>query len=464
MLTNQRNALRLGGGLLAVAFLTWLCWALMGWWALVWTPLIALVIGLGLLIWAATRAPHVSEPIAEDPERPVDEAPEFHRCPISDHRLTSLSPDYRFFFGATVHWRPLWPGHDVLQANPAGIATGLILDRARSVTAAHAPEEYDLTRQKLTADLGVVLRDPDGRLEVWAEDISLSLPQRDMERIHSLADLRKDEDVWQRERDLERSKREYLGDDVLRDPGRAVVWWLSRDFDGIDDAARRIGLLAKLSAAANGEAIPDLYRNLADDDIDRRPYPVRVDAQPSAHVNSFSSVGGESGTDTSTSSFGTLFDIGRQHEDSAPREPIRNQRPLDHATALLDFLQAGRDDADHEMLVDRITRVLDAQGRRNLAADIREHYGVPGFDPSTDAEPCDAAASETSDRSTPAEAGSPADTNPTVLWEADGSGDENDIAGSAADPISDPPMYTDQNPVDDHIWRNHDPDRNMDED
>ncbi len=70
------------------------------------------------------------------------------------------------------------------------------------------------------------------------------------------------EDVWERERDHERRKRAYLGDDVLQSTGSAVVWWLAQHDNDVEGAVRLIGALAELSAAANDAEVPELFRYL----------------------------------------------------------------------------------------------------------------------------------------------------------------------------------------------------------
>ena len=75
--------------------------------------------------------------------------------------------------------------------------------------------------------LGVVQHDRSGRIEVWADQVRRSLPETDVQRLHALSDVRKDQAVWEHQRRFECDKREYLTEDVLRSTGTALVWWLS---------------------------------------------------------------------------------------------------------------------------------------------------------------------------------------------------------------------------------------------
>jgi hypothetical protein len=77
-----------------------------------------------------------------------------------------------------------------------------------------------------------------------------------------LNDLRKDEEVWEHERQHERNKRHYLGDDVLKSAGSAVVWWLARHENEIERAVDMIGPLAQIAAAAKDEEVPELFQHL----------------------------------------------------------------------------------------------------------------------------------------------------------------------------------------------------------
>src|SRR5690606_13970414 len=67
-------------------------------------------------------------------------------------------------------------------------------------------------------------------------------------------------------RKYECDRREYLGKDVLKDTGSAVVWWLAKHDDQVKQAVDEIGPLAQLSSAANDRDVPERYRHMV-------PYP-----------------------------------------------------------------------------------------------------------------------------------------------------------------------------------------------
>jgi hypothetical protein len=84
-----------------------------------------------------------------------------------------------------------------------------------------------------------------------AESVRLQLPPEDQKRLDELATLRKEEGLWEYQRRYQVSKRDYLRTDVLKDPGSAVVWWLAKHEDDLEQVATNIDLLTKLAHAAS---------------------------------------------------------------------------------------------------------------------------------------------------------------------------------------------------------------------
>ncbi|HEV2634234.1 MAG TPA: hypothetical protein VGX23_03745 [Actinocrinis sp.] len=187
--------------------------------------------------------------------------------PVANIPVPSGAPDYDFLFSATVRWRLLTSGNQSRRpvnahANPAALAINTILARARQATAAELPGESALAQHRLGTVLGVVEPDPTGQVEAWATNIVLTLSDDDLQRQRKIADLRKDEAIWEHEREYERSRRTYLSEDVLRTTGSAVVWLLAKKDDAIERTVELIGPLAQLTAAANDREVPDLFRHL----------------------------------------------------------------------------------------------------------------------------------------------------------------------------------------------------------
>ncbi|MFF2819009.1 hypothetical protein ACFVT9_26225 [Kitasatospora cineracea] len=231
----------------------------------------AVLVGLvGLLM--TTRTPRSEAPEASDlrsapqwaaePEPPT-ELP-FREVSLRNVPLPSALPDYDFRLSATVLWRPTRPLSSTVHADPAGLATEAILVRARQVSMNEHPGRPELLALRLTGLLGGLEYDGGGSLSAMANRITVDLADGDGERLEKMAALRKAEEVWEQQRQYERSRREYLGGDVLKTPGSAVVWWLARHEEDVEQAVQLIGPLAVLAAAANDSEVPEVFRRYVD--------------------------------------------------------------------------------------------------------------------------------------------------------------------------------------------------------
>ncbi|QSS92884.1 hypothetical protein [Streptomyces sp. M54] len=215
-----------------------------------------------LIVMTVSRGerPPAEQQELEEPEPPAEEP--YQETRVVDAALPSATDGYDFLFSATVWWRPapdsVVPGDAV---SPA-LAESSVLSRALEVVRHEEPRRSSFARYLLEGELCVPLRDRSGRVEAMAADVTLTLAPADRDRLRKLSDLRKDEEVWEHEREHERNKRRYLGDDVLKSPGSAVVWWLARHEDEIEKAVDMIGPLAQVSAAANDAEVPELFRHL----------------------------------------------------------------------------------------------------------------------------------------------------------------------------------------------------------
>ncbi|EWC64226.1 hypothetical protein UO65_0431 [Actinokineospora spheciospongiae] len=220
----------------------------------VWIPLLAVgliaagVIGRRLYEqWTLSVRPHrepLREPIPEPAPQPVVED-----VVVEGVQLRSAAPDYRFTFSCRVHWHSLVPG------THGDRAIRSILDRAARVTASIRPEELDAAARAVTAE--VEARRPDGHgVGTWASEVVLALPEEDARRLARMAELRKDEELWDRERAQERNMRRYLTDDVFETPGSAVAWWLAGHRAEPVQTLDLAPTLARLSAIIRGELEP----------------------------------------------------------------------------------------------------------------------------------------------------------------------------------------------------------------
>lgn len=259
--------------------------------------------------------------------------------------LPSNREDYYFLFSAVVVWSLMRPSVDGPEFNAAAVAVDAVLKRAREVTQQRDPGNASFVRHELASALSEMQADATGHLKAMAESVQLGLPDHDEQRLNKLAAVRKDEAIWQHERKYEQSKREYLGEDVLKDPGSAVVWWLARNNDHVEKTVQDIGLLAQLSSAANNTDIPAVFQQLA-----------RVQTADPAHLSL-------NGSDTPQSA---------QTEKSA----------ADHFDAFLRAMDLMEGNPERVLFARRVADLAAKHGRPQIAEEMAHR-----FDTSEDAKP-----------------------------------------------------------------------------
>ncbi|WP_425428824.1 hypothetical protein [Streptomyces sparsogenes] len=259
-----------------------------------------------------------------------------------DAALPSAADGYDFLFSATVWWRPVPDHPDRSDGASPALAVSSILSRALQVVHREEPGRASFARYLLEGELAVPLPDRGGRVKALAADVTLTLAQADRERLRKLNDLRKDEEIWEYERQHERNKRRYLGDDVLKSAGSAVVWWLARHEDEIEKAVDMIGPLAQIAAAANDEEVPELFRHLL---------------VPPVSARSEAAVGGP------------LWGGGGQAGGTFDRE--EEVGVSDRLLLLLAALGLKPDMDEYTVFVHRVVRSLEAAGLDEAAEEIR---------------------------------------------------------------------------------------------
>ncbi|MFI5727246.1 hypothetical protein [Streptomyces cyaneofuscatus] len=275
-----------------------------------------------------------------DPEPPTAPAePPYQETRVVDAALPSATNGYDFLFSATVWW---WPVPDRANGASPALAVSSVVSRALEVVRHEEPGRANFARYLLKGELGVPLSDRSGRLKALAADVTLTLAPADRERLRKLNDLRKDEELWEYERQHERNKRRYLGDDVLKSAGSAVVWWLARHENEIEKAVDMIGPLAQIASAANDEEVPELFRHLL---------------VPPVGARSEATVGGP------------LWDGGGQGGGLFDRE--KEVGVSDRLLLLLAAVGLKPDMDEYTVFVHRVARSLDAAGVHEAAEEIR---------------------------------------------------------------------------------------------
>jgi hypothetical protein len=228
-----------------------------------WAIVLALVILAGASAQVLTGN-HRREPAPFPQSAPVVPPPaEYRRAAIAGVPLPSSRPDYQFRFSASVLWLPATGTTSQKPLNLDAVAADVVLQRAREITRERDPELATLAQHDLARILGEMHSDSSGAVRAMAESVQLTLPDEDFQRLEKMAAIRKNEDIWEHERKYEQNRRKYLGEDALKSPGSAVVWWLARIDDQVDKVVPNIDQLTHLSYAANNTSIPQAPRPAA---------------------------------------------------------------------------------------------------------------------------------------------------------------------------------------------------------
>ncbi|MEU8687733.1 hypothetical protein [Streptomyces sp. NPDC048665] len=260
-------------------------------------------------------------------------------CHVSRVSLPSLWDDYSFVFSATVRWYLLGSPGDGPVLNPAGIAVEAILNRTRAVTERREPGRASLVQHELNGVLSHMCPDSSGHVQAMAEDVSLTLLEQDQERLDRLADVRKDKAVWEHQRKYEQSKRQYLGEDVLKDTGSAVVWWLAKNDEHVEKTVADLALLAQLTSAANDTDIPERLQNLVAQRPDERAAPELL--------------------------------------QEAPASAAQERTAADHLSGFFDAMGFTEGDVRRTMLAKQISHIVTEQNRHETAEDLLRRFDPP---------------------------------------------------------------------------------------
>ncbi|MFB7779770.1 hypothetical protein [Streptomyces bauhiniae] len=326
--------------------------AAMGWPSWVWFPVIAAVAG-ALLLDIVVLGPHGTAPGGEEEADhatgdPSDDAP-YVEAPVFDVPVRSAREEYPFLFSATILWRSTPEFDKDAHGNPAGLAVASVLRRVESLTEAEQPERVEFLRHWLEGLVGVPVHDGTGMVMACAVDVRLALRHLDRRHLDEIEELKRSVSSWERRREHERDKRSYLGEDVLRSPGSAVVWWLARHEEEAERAVDLIGPLACLAAAANDQELPDEFRHLA------RPREQSTAYEPPEGVE-----------------YSAPFDsaAGGDETPDRPAEPPRAAN--EHVSGLLDSMGLARGSEERLAHLHRMVRMAEATGRPKAAEAMRE--------------------------------------------------------------------------------------------
>jgi hypothetical protein len=321
-----------------------------------WAPWITVVAAVaccafGVLVYLAFArdVKPVEQNVFIPPPAPEPQ-PSVQMVALQGVNLPSAVPDYEFMFDATVYWRSVGNPTATMHVRPGARGIDAIIQRAAAVAATEQPGMAIRLQHRLNDVLGVVEHDQSGRIEAWADNVRTNLFDADAQRLRALADIRKDKAVWEHQRRFECDRRGYLTDDVLRSTGSALVWWLSRNETEVTGAVDLIGTMARLSAAARDEDVPDLFRHLLDPSL----LPPSEQEQ-----NPFALVGGDGAGQPLTLDFSQF---------------TGTRSPVDLVTALMGAL--GLDDEQRALFAARVAAGVASTGKVDTAEQIRQRFDV----------------------------------------------------------------------------------------
>ncbi|MET9108223.1 hypothetical protein [Streptomyces zhihengii] len=315
-----------------------------------WLSLTAFLVAVPAVVFRAAALRQRSVPVAF--EEHLTAAPiERTEHQISQVALPSRWADYDFLISATVRWYALETSGHSRVLNPAGLAVEAVLQRAQIITEHRDPGRVSLVQHELNGALSALLPDPTGQLHAMAEDVRLTLHEHDQERLESLAGVRKDQAVWEHQRKYEQSKRKYLGEDVLKDTGSAVVWWLARNDEQVGRTVQDLGLLAQLTSAANDTDVPERLRDLI--------------PQPRQEPE------------------------GADLPDRATASSVLAPKASDHLAAALNALHFEDGDTQRRLLAKQFADALRGQDRHETADDLVSRFDPPAAFTADSGEPPD---------------------------------------------------------------------------
>jgi hypothetical protein len=219
-----------------------------GWPAWV-TVAIIVVILLLVGVTRQRRAPSEVTPPNWSPAPPPDLSPAVETAPLQAVIGSSIE-GFGFQFSATVRWRLVANQEQIPHADPSSLAKDAILQRAAAITSSFVPNDHAQANHRVAAALGIEERDQRHLAHVSAVDVSITVPEDQGKAVSVMADQLRQVRLDEARFAAERRIREYLHNEALQSTGSALVWWLSRHLESIEQAVELIDTLRRLSAVA----------------------------------------------------------------------------------------------------------------------------------------------------------------------------------------------------------------------
>ncbi|QUQ71489.1 hypothetical protein [Kutzneria sp. CA-103260] len=177
------------------------------------------------------------------------EVPPVQQVRIDDQGLRSATAGYDFRFSCVVFYQEqLRPG---THPSVYGVARQSVVQHALELAARAELVDHVNFQNQLAAELGVPRYELNGALRVWAAEVVAVPAEADLQAVRRQRELERNLLEWQHQKEMERRERDFVAE-MLREPQRAVAWWLSRNPQQVAQAVDMIEPLARLSATIHG--------------------------------------------------------------------------------------------------------------------------------------------------------------------------------------------------------------------
>ncbi|GAA3104930.1 hypothetical protein GCM10010464_80140 [Pseudonocardia yunnanensis] len=217
-----------------------------------WVYIIAIVVLVAVVVavrWGRRPRSEALAPVPAWSAPPIDPRPAVQTAQLQATVGSSMD-GYAFQLSATVRWRVVPNQRQIPHAEPSALAKDAVLQRAVAITSTFAPADRDLAQHRVAAALGVEENDQRHIVQVSATDVDITVPEEQSKAVRDMADQRRQVRLNEAKFATERGIREYLHDEALQSTGSALVWWLARHVDNIEQAVELIDTLQRLSAVA----------------------------------------------------------------------------------------------------------------------------------------------------------------------------------------------------------------------
>jgi hypothetical protein len=184
------------------------------------------------------------------PSAPLPDQPPAVETASVQAIIGSSIEGFGFQFSATVRWRLVRNEGRTSHADPSSLAKDAVLQRAAAITSSFVPTDHVQAHHRVAAALGVEERDERQLVLASAIDVNITVPDDQSKAVGGMADQLRQARLDEVRFVAERRIREYLHNEALQSTGSALVWWLSRHLENVEEAVELIDTLRRLSVVA----------------------------------------------------------------------------------------------------------------------------------------------------------------------------------------------------------------------